>query len=126
MVDWRPVARARKSRTARLEAAGQIPLDLQAETPWVRRISEARQLALDLAPGTTLESDYGAWAPALGPGRFVVHFRKRSGVVVPASFIGTSPGSILAGLRRGTGGRHLLASRWWPWGYFSVWLRRPA
>lgn len=120
MLDW--LATVKRHRARKLENAGQLALDLRPETPSRVRLAEARQLPLELQPGVELERRYTARGRSLRPGRLVVAIRKGR-AVLPVSFLGTPPGSVLARLRRGGGQRELLASRWWPRGYFSVWFR---
>ena len=114
--------KSRGSRTTRLEAVGQLRLDLSDEVGWVHRLAAARQATLDLRPGVTLESDYRAWSSVL-PGRLIVCVRNRRGVVVPAAFAGTSSASVLARLRRSRPGLLKLAAHWTPNRFVIVWFR---
>ena len=114
--------RTRGSRAAGLEEAGQLQLEF--EVPWIRRLAAARQLALDLRPGITLESQYRHWWPVM-PNAIVLGPRNPLGVVVPIPWLSTAPASILARLRRGRAGCVELGARMTPNVLVSVSIRVP-
>jgi hypothetical protein len=54
------VPRARRSRAAKLEAQGQLPLEF-AGPPWWRRLKDAVQLEFDFRPLRSLPRRYAEW-----------------------------------------------------------------